>query len=79
MARGLTDMQMLDVLDLMDRHGMTAQQVAPRFGKSRNAIIGVHYRILADLEASEVGATAMKPENRNGGMPAYWWRKRVAG
>lgn len=74
----LTDMQLLEILDLMDRHGMTALQVAPRYGKTRNAIIGLRHRILTDLEASEVGAAAMKPENRDGGMPADWWRKRVA-
>lgn len=81
MPRGvpdLTDVQLLEILDLMDRHGMSASQVAPRFGKSRNAILGVRHRIVKDLAASDEGATVTKPENCHGGMPADWWRKRRA-
>lgn len=81
MARGpsdLTDMQILEMMHLMDHCGLTGTDVARRYGRSRSAILGLRFRILRDLEASERGAQARKPENRDGGMPPGWWRKRRA-
>lgn len=74
----LTDMQILDIMDLMDRCGLSGAQVAARYGRSRGSILGLRYRILRDLELSERGPTARQPENRDGGMPPRWWRDRRA-
>lgn len=72
-----TDMQILDVLDLMDVHGWTGTQVAERYGVSRSAIIGLRHRVLTDLRKSEIGAHPCRPENSDGGMPHGWWRHRA--
>ena len=76
---GLTEDQLVEVLDLMDGQGWPSSRVAERYGVSRNAIIGARSRVLTDLAKSEgvPGPQAQKPENRDGGMPHGWWRKRA--
>lgn len=71
-----TDKEVLTVLDLIDEFGLTAAQVAERYGVTRNAIIGIRNRVLSDLRESEAspGPVAQKPENQDGGMVRGWWR-----
>ncbi len=76
---GLSDMQLIEALDLIECHGWTATRVAERFGVTRNVIIGSRHRVRLDLDRSEAapGPRASKPENMDGGMPHGWWRKRA--
>ena len=66
-----TDRQVLEVLDLMQRQGLTAREIGARFNPSRSAILGVVHRIEKDLSA--VPDLATRPENQDGSMPARWW------
>lgn len=66
-----TDRQMLDALDLMERQGLSGAEVAVRVGRSRAAVLGMVKRIRDDLAA--VPDLTVKPENRDGAMPARWW------
>ena len=82
-----TDATMLRALDLHERQGLTASAVAERLSGetrmrvSRSAILGLMKRIKDEL--ARVPDTATRPENRDGGMQAEWWRaglrKREAG
>ena len=67
----LTDEQTLEVLHLHEVEGLTAAQIAPRFGKSKNAIIGIIYRTRAETDATDNG-------HGNGTMPPRWWARRRA-
>lgn len=71
-----SDEDILEILDLHERHGMTASEIARRKGASRSAICGLIYRANFDTDRAEVGSTVAKPANMDGGMPACWWKKR---
>jgi hypothetical protein len=66
-----TDAELLRVLHLNEVDGLSCVQIAQRFGVTRNAIVGITNRIRADMR--KVPDRAVKPENRDGGMPARWW------
>jgi hypothetical protein len=71
MSREWTDREVLDILDLTERQGLSAAVVAVRMRCTRSAILGLRYRINA--ASNEVEDVAQRPENRDGGMPARWW------
>ena len=68
--RRLNDAEMLDVLE---RHaqGQSAAQVGRAYGLTRNAVLGLLLR-------SRAPDVCVKPENRDGGMPADWWKAGLA-
>ena len=79
-GEGWTDRRMLEVLDMVERQGMTAAEVARVLGGvSRSAVLGVVSRVRLDLAASEDAGfapgqgPAVRPENCDGGMPVRWW------
>ncbi|MEI4485616.1 hypothetical protein V8J36_05395 [Frigidibacter sp. MR17.14] len=67
----MTDEDLLGVLALWDA-GFTGQEIGQRIGRSRNAVLGALHRIRHD----ERPCHCLKPENRDGGMPAGWWKRR---
>lgn len=69
-----TDEMILSALHLRDQEGLSAEQIGGRFGASRSAVCGVFKRI-AD---AELPCECERPENRDGGMPAGWWRLAAA-
>ena len=71
MSREWTDREVLEILDLTERQGLSATVVAVRMRCSRSAILGLRYRI--NTASNEVEDLAKRPENRDGGMPARWW------
>lgn len=79
-----SDGELLTILDLIEREGMTLAAVGARFGASRSAMAGIVKRLRDELRASEEAAfppgqgPARRPENRDGGMPGQWWRAGLA-
>jgi hypothetical protein len=71
MRRDWTDREVLEVLDLTERQGLSAAVVAVRMRCSRSAILGLRFRVNSDSD--KVADKAKRPENRDGGMPARWW------
>lgn len=74
MAEAWTDEQLLTMLDLRDGEGLTGLEIAARMGSSRSAVLGAMNRI--DKVHAEIPCTATRPENRDGGMPRGWWKRR---
>jgi len=79
-GEGWTDRQILEAMDMFERQGLTAAEVAARLGLgSRNAVIGMVSRVRRDLAASEGAGfppgqgPAVRAENCDGGMPVRWW------
>lgn len=77
-----TDLRMLQAIDLAEREGLTAAEIAARLGGvSRSAVCGVLKRVRDDLTASEAApfppgkGPAVRAENRDGGMPVRWWAR----
>jgi transposase len=70
-----TDREVLETMDLHERQGLSMAQVAPRVGRSRSAVCGLVKRI--NDAADAVPDLAVRPENRDGGMPARWWEDRA--
>ena len=71
MRRDWTDLEVLEVMDLTERQGLSAAVVAVRMRCSRSAILGLRFRVNSDSD--KVADVAKRPENRDGGMPARWW------
>jgi hypothetical protein len=71
MSREWTDREVLEILDLTERQGLSAAVVGVRMRCTRSAILGLRYRVNA--ASDEVADLAKRPENRDGGMPARWW------
>lgn len=69
----LRDLQILHMLEV-ERAGGTA--VAARFGMTRSAVQGLAYRM--NTAATREPCACVRPENRDGGMPARWWAKAGA-
>ena len=60
----------LEFLDLAAEMGPT--KAAKQMGWGRGAGIGFRYRVLAAAEA--LPCKCRRKRNRDGGMPAGWWR-----
>lgn len=75
-----SDADALRVLDLMQGEGLSAAEVAERFGQSRNAICGLVFRIERELKESEAapGPKAIKPDNQDGALGRGWWKAGAA-
>ncbi len=71
MSREWTDREVLEILDLTERQGLTASVVAVRMRCSRSAILGLRFRV--NTNSDKVADVAQRPENRDGGMAARWW------
>jgi hypothetical protein len=71
MRHDWTDREILEVMDLTERQGLSAAVVAVRMRCSRSAILGLRFRVNSDSD--KVADKAKRPENRDGGMPARWW------
>lgn len=75
----LTDGQILDILDRVDRQGQSMAEVGARYGVSRSAIAGVLKRVRDDLTKSELAPLprgslrAYWPENQDGALGPRWW------
>lgn len=67
------DLELLNILDLHERQGLTAAQVAERMGGSRSSILGKVHRVRCDADATPCHAA--RPENQDGGMPERWWAR----
>jgi hypothetical protein len=67
-----TDAQILEMLDMRDRLGLSAAEIAPRFGVTKMAIIGVLHRV--KTEAGRVGNADLQ----DGTMPKRWWVAGIA-
>lgn len=72
MTSRLRDEQILKLLDLCDNEGMTIARAGRRCRMTKNAAIGLLYRIR--IESALVPDFCEKPENRDGGMPRNWWK-----
>ena len=68
----LTDQQLLEIMALHEIDGLTAREIAARFGKTRSAICGIIHRINTETDLHDL------TPHRNGTMPARWWKRRVA-
>ncbi len=64
---GRSDAEILHILDLRDI-GLTCREIGKRVGATKDAIIGLLFRINADTEPSE----------HDGTMPSGWWRDGLA-
>jgi hypothetical protein len=71
MSREWTDREVLEILDLTERQGLTATVVAVRMRCTRSAILGLRYRVNTDSD--KVLDVAQRPENRDGGQGPRWW------
>ena len=67
----LMDEQILEILHLHEVEGLTASEIAPRFRKTKNAIVGLIYRTRTETDLTDNG-------HGNGTMPPRWWAKRRA-
>lgn len=77
-----TDGEILRVLDLRAK-GATAAEAGRAKGLARAAILGLEKRIRDDLTREDGTVRpgerpAVKPENRDGGMPEGWWKAGLA-
>ena len=63
-----SDREILQILHLKDVEGLTCRAIGERFGKSKNAIIGLLSRVNKETDASDPDG------NGNGTMPPGWWR-----
>jgi predicted DNA-binding protein YlxM (UPF0122 family) len=70
---------MLQALHLAERQGLSMGALGRHFGVTRSAVAGVLKRVRDDLERSNAdGPFAVKPENRECGMPDLWWMAGLA-
>lgn len=63
----------LHLLDLRFNEGLTTPQIATRLGLSKNAVIG---RLSRLKEGQVYECACRKRENKDGGMPRYWWKSK---
>ena len=84
MAVQFSDGMLLDIIDRFERLGESYGVIAKAYGTTRSSVAGLVKRIRDQLNDSErapllAGETrAMRPENRNGGMPELWWEAGLA-
>lgn len=63
-----TDEQILEALALMDCDGLSAAEVGRRFKTTKNAILGMRFRVRASY--------AQWPDTTGDGtMPPRWWAR----
>jgi hypothetical protein len=84
MAKEWSDGDLLTALDMVDRQKLSMLEVGACFGVSRSAVAGLLKRVRDETDKVErdprrPGETPpCRPENRDGGMPALWWRDGLA-
>jgi hypothetical protein len=66
------DDRILVALDLQAQ-GLSASLIAARLGVTRSAVLGILHRVRVETDA--VPCACVKPENKDGGMQAGWWRR----
>lgn len=67
---------LLGLLDDLNGRGVLADEIGRRLGWNRLRVLGVAHAIRLDLARSNGPADApraIRPENRNGGLPLGWW------
>lgn len=64
-GRDWTDAELLDILERREK-GFTVQQIANRYGVSKNTLSGLFYRMKAE------------PSPHDGTMPPRWYREGLA-
>jgi hypothetical protein len=64
------DLRTLEILQVIEVAGTGAAMAG--FGLSNSAVQGMRGRMLSPKAVGPCACT--KPENRDGGMPAGWWR-----
>lgn len=67
MAARMTDAEMLEIMDMKERLGLTGIEIARRTGKTRSAILGLTSRINGETDQHDLSP------HLNGTMPARWW------
>ncbi len=72
MSATWSDEQILDVMDRHERCGESTTAIAMSYGKTRNTTLGLIFRV-RKAQAGHNDDKVVKPENRDGGMPARWW------
>lgn len=70
----LSDRVLLGVLDEVERRCRTVEAVAKEFGVTRMVVLAARHVCHADAVAAGP-CEAVRPENRDGGMPGLWWAK----
>lgn len=69
-----SDVDTLKVLHLSEVEQLPASVIGKRYGVTKSAILGLMNRVRTDLRLTEHGPeVAVRPENRDGGMPLRWW------
>ena len=72
----------LDVLDRVERCGMTMAEAGQPHNLTRSAVAGLLKRVRAAIALTEVrqdpAIHPRKPENCDGGMPERWWQAGLA-
>lgn len=74
------DHEILEALHLVDREGLTMAATASRLSKmfnrkiGRAAVCGMVHRVRHESDDID---ECTRPENRDGGMSADWWRRRA--
>ena len=76
-AAGLTDADVLQMLDLYEGEGLTMAQIAARMGRGLGSVVGAIARVRRDLAASEAvpGPRAVRAKNRDGALGRGWWKR----
>ncbi|QDP64884.1 MAG: hypothetical protein Unbinned5081contig1001_41 [Prokaryotic dsDNA virus sp.] len=65
-----TDEQALEALHLRDFDGWSCQDIADRFGKTKNSVVGMLNRIDGEGKKHDPDG------NQNGTMKPLWWRRK---
>jgi len=68
----LNDEMVLNVLHLRATTDLTAVEVGQRVGRTRGSVLGMEKRI---RDAGVQPCHCVRPENKDGRMPAKWWAK----
>lgn len=66
-----TDEQILEALALMDVDGLSASEAGRRLRTTKNAILGMRFRVRASF-------VQWPDETGDGTMPPRWWQREVA-
>jgi len=65
--QSLSDIEILEALDLRDNDGLTMAQIGARLNKTKNAMIGLLSRVSKETEAYDYDG------NQNGTLERKWW------
>lgn len=69
----LRDEMHLDMMHMVEVLDESCTDVGIKYGVTKNVVIGIRFRTRRDSEG--LMDYCKKPENKNGGMPAGWWRQ----